>query len=164
MRYSGCAALDLAYVASGRLDGYFHNKINLWDVAAGALMVEEAGGIVNDLNKFKVVHGRVNDKFSGDSYDHSWVEKGNLVFDDQTKITKPDGIPKDTYYDLYQPEVSEEYTAAETIMKCVESGHAGPWNDQLSEGSRIVPTSMSMSEWESYKEKNKNLKKKGALK
>ena len=52
MRYSGCAALDLAYVASGRLDGYFHNKINLWDIAAGALMVEEAGGIVNDLNNF----------------------------------------------------------------------------------------------------------------
>ena len=52
MRYSGCAALDLAYVASGRLDGFFHNKINLWDVAAGALMVKEAGGVVNDLNKF----------------------------------------------------------------------------------------------------------------
>ncbi len=52
MRYSGCAALDLAYVASGRLDGFFHNKINLWDVAAGALMVKEAGGIVNDLSKF----------------------------------------------------------------------------------------------------------------
>ena len=52
MRYSGCASLDLAYVASGRLNGYFHNKINLWDVAAGALMVSEAGGIVNDLNKF----------------------------------------------------------------------------------------------------------------
>ena len=53
MRYSGCAALDLAYVASGRLDGFFHNKINIWDVAAGALMVEEAGGVVNDLNKLK---------------------------------------------------------------------------------------------------------------
>ena len=52
MRYSGSAALDLAYVASGRYDGYFHNKINIWDVAAGALMVEEAGGIVNDLKKF----------------------------------------------------------------------------------------------------------------
>ncbi len=52
MRYSGCAALDLAYVASGRLDGFFHNKINLWDVAAGALIVQEAGGIVNDLNQF----------------------------------------------------------------------------------------------------------------
>ena len=54
MRYSGCASLDLAYVASGRLDGFFHNKINLWDVAAGALMVREAGGIVNDLNKFDI--------------------------------------------------------------------------------------------------------------
>ena len=54
MRYGGCAALDLAYVASGRLDGFFHNKINLWDVAAGALLVEEAGGIVNDLNEYKI--------------------------------------------------------------------------------------------------------------
>ena len=54
MRYSGCAALDLAYVASGRLDGFFHNKINLWDVAAGKLIVEEAGGIVNDINKFAI--------------------------------------------------------------------------------------------------------------
>ena len=54
MRYSGCASLDLAYVASGRLDGFFHNTINLWDVAAGSLMVEEAGGIVNDLNQFNI--------------------------------------------------------------------------------------------------------------
>ena len=54
MRCSGCAALDLAYVASGRLDGFFHNKINIWDVAAGALMVEEAGGIVNEINKFDI--------------------------------------------------------------------------------------------------------------
>ncbi len=69
MRYTGCAALDLAYVASGRLDGFFHNKINLWDVAAGALMVSEAGGIVNDLNKFntnnidiRASSGAINDK------------------------------------------------------------------------------------------------------
>ncbi len=52
MRYTGCAALDLAYVAAGRFDGFFYNDINLWDVAAGSLMVREAGGIVNDLNKF----------------------------------------------------------------------------------------------------------------
>ena len=52
MRYTGSTALDLAYVASGRLDGFFHNKINIWDVAAGSLLVEEAGGIVNDLYKF----------------------------------------------------------------------------------------------------------------
>ena len=69
MRYSGCAALDLAYVASGRLDGFFHNKINIWDVAAGALLVEEAGGIVNDLFKFdqnnidiRASSGAINDK------------------------------------------------------------------------------------------------------
>ena len=53
MRYSGCASLDLAYVASGRLDGFFHNKINIWDIASGKLIVEEAGGIVNDIHKFK---------------------------------------------------------------------------------------------------------------
>ena len=69
MRYSGCAALDLAYVASGRLDGFFHNKINIWDVAAGALLVEEAGGVVNDLYKFdqnnidiRASSGAINDK------------------------------------------------------------------------------------------------------
>ena len=69
MRYSGCAALDLAYVAPGRLDGFFHNKINIWDVAAGALLVEEAGGIVNDLDKFdqnnidiRASSGAINDK------------------------------------------------------------------------------------------------------
>jgi len=54
MRCAGSAALDLAYVASGRLDGYFHNKINLWDVAAGVLMIKEAGGIVNDINEFNI--------------------------------------------------------------------------------------------------------------
>ena len=54
MRCTGCAALDLAYVASGRLDGFFHNKINLWDVAAGAILVNEAGGTVNDINQFDI--------------------------------------------------------------------------------------------------------------
>ena len=42
----------MAYVASGRLDGFFHNKIKLWDVAAGALMIQEAGGIVNNLDQY----------------------------------------------------------------------------------------------------------------
>ena len=54
MRCSGSAALDLAYVASGRLDGFFHNKINLWDVAAGEILVKEAGGLVNDIHKFDI--------------------------------------------------------------------------------------------------------------
>ncbi len=52
MRNTGCAALDLAYVGSGRLDGYFHNNINLWDIAAGILIVKEAGGNVNDISSF----------------------------------------------------------------------------------------------------------------
>tara|TARA_Y100000992_G_scaffold301590_1_gene272892 strand:+ start:1555 stop:2271 length:717 start_codon:yes stop_codon:yes gene_type:complete len=52
MRNTGSAALDLAYVGSGRLDGYFHNNINLWDIAAGILIVQEAGGTVNDISKF----------------------------------------------------------------------------------------------------------------
>jgi myo-inositol-1(or 4)-monophosphatase len=51
-RKSGCAALDLAYVAAGRYDGYFQNNLNLWDIAAGIVLVKEAGGIINgiDLN------------------------------------------------------------------------------------------------------------------
>ena len=54
-RIFGSAALDLAYVASGRIDGYFQNGLNLWDIAAGTLIVREAGGIVNnyDLEKTK---------------------------------------------------------------------------------------------------------------
>jgi myo-inositol-1(or 4)-monophosphatase len=69
MRCGGSAALDLAYVAAGRLDGYFQNKINLWDVAAGSLLVKEAGGIVNNINKFDInkidiraSSGAINDK------------------------------------------------------------------------------------------------------
>ena len=52
-RKSGCAALDMAYVASGRYDGYFQNDLNLWDIAAGIILIKEAGGIINniDLNK-----------------------------------------------------------------------------------------------------------------
>ena len=65
MRYSGCASLDLAYVAAGRLDGFFHNQINIWDVAAGALLVEEAGGIVNDLNQFEI--NKIDIKASSES-------------------------------------------------------------------------------------------------
>ena len=55
MRYSGCTSLDLAYVGAGRLDGFFHNKLNIWDIAAGLILVEEAGGVINkiDLNDYK---------------------------------------------------------------------------------------------------------------
>ena len=49
-RKSGCAALDLAYVASGRYDGYFQRNLNLWDIAAGILLVKEAGGVINEID------------------------------------------------------------------------------------------------------------------
>ena len=49
-RKSGCAALDMAYVASGRYDGFFQSDLNLWDIAAGIILVKEAGGILNDIN------------------------------------------------------------------------------------------------------------------
>tara|TARA_A100001011_G_C14278147_1_gene830242 strand:- start:39 stop:785 length:747 start_codon:yes stop_codon:yes gene_type:complete len=52
MRCTGCASLDMAYVGSGRLDGFFHDKIHLWDIAAGMLIVEEAGGTINDISKY----------------------------------------------------------------------------------------------------------------
>jgi myo-inositol-1(or 4)-monophosphatase len=50
IRKSGSAALDMAYVANGRYDGYFQKNLNLWDIAAGIIIVKEAGGQVNDLN------------------------------------------------------------------------------------------------------------------
>tara|TARA_B110001452_G_scaffold262669_1_gene263018 strand:- start:2 stop:742 length:741 start_codon:yes stop_codon:yes gene_type:complete len=49
-RKSGCAALDMAYVASGRYDGYFQHDLNLWDIAAGIVLVKEAGGVLNEID------------------------------------------------------------------------------------------------------------------
>ena len=49
-RKSGCAALDMAYVASGRYDGYFQDNLKLWDIAAGIILVTEAGGILNNID------------------------------------------------------------------------------------------------------------------
>jgi len=49
LRRDGSAALDLCYVAAGRLDAYWEQKLSPWDVAAGILVVEEAGGRVSDM-------------------------------------------------------------------------------------------------------------------
>lgn len=49
IRRAGSAALDLAYVAAGRLDGFWEIGLNEWDMAAGALLIKEAGGIVTDF-------------------------------------------------------------------------------------------------------------------
>ena len=50
MRNMGSAALSLAYVACGRLDIAYHDRLSAWDLLAGALLIEEAGGIATDLN------------------------------------------------------------------------------------------------------------------
>jgi myo-inositol-1(or 4)-monophosphatase len=64
MRHIGAAALELAYIAAGRLDGFWSNDVQMWDVAAGGLIIEEAGGLVSDwqsnpdyLNSGAVVAG-----------------------------------------------------------------------------------------------------------
>jgi len=49
VRRAGAAALDLAYVACGRLDGFWEFGLNPWDMAAGSLMILEAGGAVTDM-------------------------------------------------------------------------------------------------------------------
>jgi myo-inositol-1(or 4)-monophosphatase len=48
IRRWGAAALDLAYVAAGRFDGYWERGLNVWDIAAGAVLVREAGGVVTE--------------------------------------------------------------------------------------------------------------------
>ncbi len=63
LRRAGSASLDLAWTAAGVFDGYFEQALGPWDVAAGALLVREAGGIVTD--------------WSGD--DHAWLDSGDIL-------------------------------------------------------------------------------------
>ena len=51
IRKSGSAALDLAYVAAGRYDGYWQREINYWDIAAGIILVKESGGFINPVKE-----------------------------------------------------------------------------------------------------------------
>lgn len=62
IRRPGSAALDLAYVAAGRLDGFWEIGLSEWDMAAGALLIQEAGGLLSD--------------FSGG---HEYLESGNII-------------------------------------------------------------------------------------
>ena len=50
IRITGSAALDLAYVSCGRFDGSFHKNLSLWDIAAGSVLVREAGGVLSDID------------------------------------------------------------------------------------------------------------------
>ena len=63
LRRIGSASLDLAWTAAGSLDGFFHRSLGPWDVAAGALLIREAGGVVSD--------------FAGD--DRAWLLSGDIV-------------------------------------------------------------------------------------
>jgi myo-inositol-1(or 4)-monophosphatase len=67
LRRFGAAALDLAWVAAGRLDGYWERNISPWDMAAGLLLVREAGGYVSDID-------------GGDAM----LEKGHIVAGNET--------------------------------------------------------------------------------
>ncbi|TIO73755.1 MAG: inositol monophosphatase, partial [Mesorhizobium sp.] len=50
VRRLGSASLDLAYVAAGRMDGFWEANLSAWDIAAGALLIREAGGFVSDMD------------------------------------------------------------------------------------------------------------------
>ena len=50
VRRLGCASLDLAFVAAGRFDAFWERGLNSWDIAAGALLIREAGGFVSDAD------------------------------------------------------------------------------------------------------------------
>jgi myo-inositol-1(or 4)-monophosphatase len=82
IRRAGSAALDLAYVAAGRMDGYWEIGIMEWDMAAGILLIKEAGGVVTDF-----------------SFNDNYFESGNVIV----------GSPKmhQLMYQLIEPHVTE---------------------------------------------------------
>ena len=53
VRKYGSAALDMAFVASGKFDGYWQRELNYWDIAAGIIIIKEAGGFVNFFEQDK---------------------------------------------------------------------------------------------------------------
>lgn len=82
IRRTGSAAIDLAYLAMGRLDGFWEVDLKPWDIAAGILIVKEAGGVVTDL-----------------SFNDQYLESGNIIA----------GNPKmhQLMYQLIEPYVTE---------------------------------------------------------
>lgn len=77
LRRFGAASLDLAFVAAGRLDGYWERNLQPWDIAAGLIMIREAGGVVGDIHGGDVL--KTGDVICGNDFVH-----GEL-----TKILKP---------------------------------------------------------------------------
>ncbi len=83
VRRAGAAALDLAYVAAGRLDGYWECKIKPWDIAAGKLLVAEAGGRVTG--------------YSGEPtslYDHRILASNGLIHEEMVELLSPPGLQR----------------------------------------------------------------------
>jgi myo-inositol-1(or 4)-monophosphatase len=77
VRRAGAAALDLAYVAAGRLDGYWECKLKPWDVAAGALLVSEAGGRLSN---------HAGETYS--IYDHRILASNGAIHDEMLEVLK----------------------------------------------------------------------------
>jgi myo-inositol-1(or 4)-monophosphatase len=80
VRRAGAAALDLAYVAAGRLDGYWECKLKPWDVAAGSLLVAEAGGKLTN---------HVGLPYS--VYDHRILASNGAIHDEMLEVLKREG-------------------------------------------------------------------------
>jgi myo-inositol-1(or 4)-monophosphatase len=79
LRRFGAASLDMAFVAAGRLDGYWERNLKPWDVAAGIIMIREAGGVVGDIHDGDLL--KTGDVVCGNEFVH-----GELV-----KVLKPLG-------------------------------------------------------------------------
>jgi myo-inositol-1(or 4)-monophosphatase len=81
-RRIGSAAADLAWVADGTLDGYFEMDLKPWDLAAGALLIEEAGGIITDW-------------WDSDPIETGWVVCGNrMTYEAQKKVIDESGLER----------------------------------------------------------------------
>ncbi len=75
IRRSGSAALDLAAVASGEIDIFFEYRLSPWDFAAGSLIVEEAGGVITDMDGGKIGFGAPTSVLCGNPQAHAeWLE------------------------------------------------------------------------------------------
>ena len=95
IRRPGSAALDLAYVAAGFTDGFFEINLSAWDIAAGGLLVQEAGGIVAD--------------FEGNE---SWLKTGNIVAANPKVFAQILQAVSYTHLDVYK---RQEYDRARKI-------------------------------------------------
>ena len=77
-RKTGCAALDMAYVAAGRFDGYFQENLSIWDIAAGIILISEAGGNLNSIDLSK--KEKIEILASSSSISEKMLEKLNKFY------------------------------------------------------------------------------------